>query len=338
MPVVQNPSQLSHPRRMTTPEIDAKHLPGSMYCITAYFNPLGLASRYENFQIFYQRMMQHDVKMLCAEASLHERGYELPNIVNEEQLPVKVCSNHILWQKENLLSLLLKHLPDDCDKVCWVDSDILFQDADWQINIYEALQKYRIVQGYSLAGMLPKGVDFVDSIAIDSFPTRFDDCSKIYGYMCGLFNSKIQQGNGHAGFVWAARREILEEISFYNENILGGGDLLMARAATNHHYAPDICETYSRFQLVSYFQWAQKWCDAMGFSVGYVPNIIYHLFHGKMSNRNNVSRLQALQQLDYDPSRDLDMQDNGMWAPTAEGRRLLAPAKAFFTSRREDEF
>jgi len=336
MTIVNDPTKPTSPRRMTTPEIDSKPLNGSLYCISAYFNPMGLSNRYENFCVFYQRMMQHDANVLFAEMALHERGFELPKVVNDNQLPVQVCTKHILWQKENLLSLLLKHLPDDCDKVCWVDSDILFQHPDWQAEIHAALQKYRVIQGYSFAAMLPKGVEFVDTIEIDSFPTRFDDCGKVYGYMCGMLHPKIQQWNGHPGFVWAARREELEKINFYNESIIGGGDLLMARASTYHHYSADICERNSRFQLASYFPWAQRWCDTMGFSVGFANNSIYHLYHGKISNRHLDARLETLKNLDFDPSRDLIMQDNGLWSVTDEGERLLTPVRLYFSSRQED--
>jgi len=325
-------------RRMTTPKLDLRlDLNGSLYCISSYFNPLGLISRYENFCVFYQRMMQHNANMLFAEQALHERGFQLPEIINENQLPVRVISDNILWQKENLLNLLLDHLPDDCDKVCWIDSDILFQTDDWQSEIYDALQKYRVVQGYSFAAMLPKGVEFVDAIDINSFPLRFDDCSRVYSYMCGQLQPDIQQGNGHTGFVWAARREVLEEMRFYNESIMGGADLLMARAVTYHHYSPDLCERLCRFQLASYFPWAQAWCEKVGFSIGYVPNVLYHLFHGKMANRNHEARLKTLKDLDYDPNLDLKMNDNGLWIVTKEGERLLTPVRNYFISRQEDE-
>ncbi len=336
MPIVKNPGQGQPKRRMTTPEIDVKPLSGSLWCISTYFNPLGTATRHENFQVFHQRMMQHEAHIMYAEMALHKRGFQLPELVREEQLPVKVCGDNILWQKENLLNLLLEQLPDDCDKVCWIDSDILFQNEDWQANICDELQKYRIVQGFDWAGMLPKGVEFVDAIDMNSFPTRFDDCGKVYGYACGLFDSQIQQGNGHPGYVWAVRREVLEEIAFYDECVLGGADLLMARAATYRHYAPDIADRHSRFQLASYYPWAQKWCDAMGYSIGYAPNQLYHLYHGKVSARHPDIRLNMMRNLEFDPSRDLTMNDDGLWDVTEEGERLLAPARSFFIGRKED--
>jgi len=286
-------------------------------------------------------MMQQGVNVLYAEMALHERGFELPDLVREDQLPVKVCGDNILWQKEALLNKLLEHLPDDCDKVCWIDCDVLFQDEDWQANVCDALQKYRLVQCFDWAGMLPKGVEFVDTIDINSFPTRFDDCSKVYGYACGMFDKQIQLGNGHPGFAWAIRRETLEEMAkggpaFYDECVFGGADLLIARAATYRHYQPDIADRHTRFHMASYIPWAQRWCDAMGYSVNYAQNQLYHLFHGKMAHRNYDIRLNTMQNIEFDPSQDIEKLDSGLWTVTEAGDRLLPAIRAFFIGRKED--
>jgi hypothetical protein len=321
---------------MTTPKIDLQELSGSLWCICAYFNPMGVASRKENFQAFYYRMKQQGANLLCAELSLHDRAFQLPELVGDDVVPVRLTSPHMLWQKENLLQLLLRHLPGDCDKVCWIDSDVLYQTDDWQAAMYDALNKFRLVQGFSFAASLPKGVNFVDGIDINSFPTRFDDCAKVYSYLMGLTHPEIKQSNGHPGFSWAARRSLLEEVGFYNESILGGSDLLMSRAATYTHYSPETCEQYSRFQLDSYFEWAKRFGKAVDLSIGYIPNVLFHLWHGSFHKRAYDSRLQTLRNLDYDPSLDLRMQDNGLWDVTDEGTRLLAPARSFFINRNED--
>jgi hypothetical protein len=327
---------------MTTPRVDPKPLPGSLCCISTYFNHLGTATRQENFQVFHQRMMQHEANVLYGETALHERALELPNLVNDSLIAATPCGEHLLWQKETTLNLLLKQLPDDCDKVCWIDCDVLFENEDWQANICDALQRYRIVQGFDWVAMLPKGVEFVDGIDIRSFPNRFDDCSKIYGYVHGMLHDNIKSDNGLPGYVWAIRREVLEEMAasgpvFYDECVLGGADTLMARAATYNHYSTDVVDQHTRFQLASYFPWAQRWCDAIGYSFGYAPNHIYHLFHGKLSQRDCSKRWNLLQQLEFDPSRDLQRTEDGLWTVTQEGERLLVPARHFFVSRNEDQ-
>ncbi len=337
MSIVKNPSKNKLlQRQMTTSKIDYKQLDGSLYCLSTYFNPTGSCTRKENFHVFHHRMMQQNANMLYGEFALHDRGFELSAIVREEQLPVKICGEHMLWQKENIINLLLQHLPDDCDKVCWVDSDILFQDEDWQANIYDALEQYRLVQCFDWGVMLPKGVEFIDNIETESFPTRFDDCSKVYGYIRGLLDPDIKQGNGFPGFAWAVRREVLEEMALYEECVLGGADLLMARASTYNHYEADICDLHSRFQLANYYPWAQKWCDIIDGSFSYTNGSIYHLFHGKVTSRNPEMRISLLKELQFDPSIDIEKNDEGAWIATSEGEHLIKPAQKFFSERLED--
>jgi hypothetical protein len=287
-------------------------------------------------------MMQHEANILYGETALHERALELPRFVNDSQIGVQLCGPHILWQKETILNLLLQQLPDDCDKVCWIDCDVMFQNEDWQANICDELQRYRVIQGFDWAAMLPKGVEFVDNIDINSFPDRFDDCSKAYSYLHGVLHCDIKQGYGWPGYVWAMRREVLEDMAasgpaLYDECVFGGADLLMARAATYSHYAPDIVDQHTRFQLASYFPWAQRWCDAIEYSVGCAPNTIYHLFHGKLNQRAYDKRWNLLQQLEFDPLRDLQKTENGLWTVTREGERLLVAARHFFAGRNEDK-
>lgn len=321
---------------MTTPNKDPVTLPGSLWCISAYFNPLGLQSRYENFLMFYQRMTQHNANMLFAELSLHDRGFELDKIVSPDQLPVMVVNNIIMWQKEALLNLLLDHLPDDCDKVCWIDTDVLYHNDDWQQEICDMLEKYRMVQGYSFAANLPKGVEFVDNIDMNSFPIRWDDCSRFYSYLCGALNNQIKQGNGHPGFCWAVRREVLEKCRFYPECVMGGGDYLMARAATFSQYSPEVVERYSRWHLDSYFRWARNWTAAIDFSVAYIPNTLYHLYHGSMNNRQHENRLNLMKNMDYDPYNDITMTGKGVYQLTQTGARFVKPVHEFFSKRYED--
>jgi len=248
-----------------------------------------------------------------------------------------VVSNDILWQKEALLNLALEHLPDDCDKVCWIDQDILYQADDWHQKMSDALEIYNLVQGFSFAANLPKGLEFVDELDINSFPTRYDDCASMYGYICGMVHQSIQKPDGLCGMSWGIRREIIDKVKFYDESIIGGADILMARAATYSQYAGDLCAKHSRFQLRNYFEWSQRFCDEIDFSIACIPSFVYHLWHGSVHNRASSQRLDIMNELDYDPRRDLVKQENGLWRVSDEGKRLLPAIKAFFVNRREDQ-
>ena len=37
----------------------------------------------------------------------------------------------LLWQKEALLNLALKHIPGHIQYIAWIDCDVLFEDDHW---------------------------------------------------------------------------------------------------------------------------------------------------------------------------------------------------------------
>lgn len=320
---------------MTTPRLDPVELSGSFWCIVPYFNPMGWQSRYDNFCVFYERLLQQNVNVLIGEVALHDRGFQLQHVINDDHLAFQLCAPHIVWHKESILSLLLSRLPTDCDKVCWIDADVLVQNDDWVEQISNALNMYRVVQGFSWCGMLPAGVEDVDNIGIHSFPTGFQDCHKAYSYVSGVLHSEPQY-NGQPGMLWAARRSVLEQIDFYRHCVLGGADYLTARAMVYQHYDPKICELFSRFHLSTYFPWAQLCAEAIDFSINYVSNIIYHLYHGKIQNRGHSQRLQLLRELEFDPRLDIYQLDNGLYNFTDVGGRFVDRTKQFFTQRAEE--
>jgi len=320
---------------MTTPKIDVVDLTGTLCCISSYFNPIGWKSRYDNFCIFYERMLRQNVNLLIGEVALHDRGFQLQNIVNEEHLAFQLCAPNILWHKESVLSLLLGHLPANCDKVCWIDADILVQNNDWVEQINNALNMYRVVQGFNWCGMLPHGVEDVDRIGIHSFPTGFQDCHKCYSYINGLLNNEPKYYSGQPGIMWAARRSVLERIGFYKHCVLGGADYLTARAMAYKHYDPKTCELFSKFNLATYFPWAQNCAEQVDFSINYVSNVVYHLYHGHIDDRGHNHRLQLLRELEFDPRIDINELENGLCNFTDIGERFMEPTKQFFIQRKE---
>lgn len=43
------------------------------------------------------------------------------------------------------------HLPADCEKVVWVDTDLLFGDPDWVGRVADLLQEYIVVHRSGVA-------------------------------------------------------------------------------------------------------------------------------------------------------------------------------------------
>ena len=307
---------------------------GELYVVSCYFNPVGYASRLENFKVFYDGIKRTGIKHRIVELG---RKSQLSSIVDTSSLIfINQQKDTFIWQKERLLNIAINALPPSCNKVCWVDCDVVFQNDDWPFQISDALNKYMVVQPFSFVVNLPKGLTNVECLDPDSFPMRHNNCSRMYSYILGLVESKINKGDGHPGFAWAARRSLIHKHQLYDRNILGGGDFVMSRAATFNHYNNKLLERYSKYHLADYYAWAQPFCDDVDMSVNTINLPLFHLYHGKINNRKYDSRLLILKKGSYNPKFDIVKAYNKTWEFTTRGQRLQKQIQNYFQGRKED--
>ncbi len=59
---------------------------------------------------------------------------------------IQLHGRDVIWQKERLLNLALAALPEECDKVAWLDSDAILKRADWPQAASRSLGRFGIVQ------------------------------------------------------------------------------------------------------------------------------------------------------------------------------------------------
>ena len=95
---------------------------GNFWAITSYFNPVGYQRRLQNYRTFRQYLA---VPLVTVELSFNGR-FQLEH--GDAEILVQIPSADIMWQKERLLNLALKYLPESCEKLAWLDCDIVFED------------------------------------------------------------------------------------------------------------------------------------------------------------------------------------------------------------------
>ena len=342
-----------------------------MWGITVYFNPVpgrGIL-RLENYKRF-RDMTQSQGLRLCTVELLYDDSK--PELCEEDaELLLHVHTTHekgVLWQKERLMNIALEALPLECDKVCWLDADIIFDDNDWVAKTTQALTPKAeggggcgVVQPFSVVCMLPRGWDH-DHTALETFnetphrirgssilaklynnfrdanpgcqvsyepafPTaeRFRDALEIY----------LSSVGGKIGICWAARRELLEKCGgFYDCNVIGSGDAVLY-AATNAIKIDTsrFSEAHTR-SVNAYLETAHRVFD--GKRVGCVDGLLFHMWHGKMKNRQYNTRHSILCDNDYDPERDLILNQDGVWEwSDAANDVIVDKVRTYFVKRKE---
>lgn len=101
--------------------------------IAVCFNPVRYNSRYNLYRQFQEHMSQSGVYLFTVECifqsapifGLPEQNFEVTQTNNPNHLQIVAPS--ILWMKENLINIAVRHLPEHIDYVAWIDVDIEFQ-------------------------------------------------------------------------------------------------------------------------------------------------------------------------------------------------------------------
>lgn len=244
---------------------------------------------------------------------------------------IQVASSSVLWHKERLLNIGLKHLPDDCDKLIWLDADLLFDDDNWVEETCDLLDRHKIVQPFSSAVRLPP----MDAGATEGCGVPDPNAAEIPGMAkARAVNLRARSGWREPGLAWAGRREVIEGLGFYDQAVAGGGDLFMAQALWSD---PNPLAAYlSAAMRQRLCDWQAKFYDRVRGEVAYGTGVVRHLWHGSLANRQHVRRLIWLAEHQFDPARDLRLNGDECWEWASDKPNLHSRIELYFRQRDED--
>ena len=309
-------------------------LPGTFWGITTFFNPEGYQSKYENFKIFRDALRAQGLPLLVVELATFPRKFELTN--DDAEILIQVTSRSVLWQKERLLNLALAKLPQNCDKIAWLDSDILFQNSNWVAQCKRLLEIYKIIQPFSESIRLPKNYPLENLAEAFSCVDLLPRVSLAVSTILGI------EEKGHPGYAWAARREVIQELGFFDPMIMGGADRVMALTFFGLPDTQELEETnlkgnYSPEYLELLRVWKNRATKLIQQSVSFVPGFVFHLYHGDRKSRNYIKRHELLREYQFNPKQNLRLNDEGVWEWALDSTQLAAEVSQYFRDRREDE-
>jgi hypothetical protein len=138
------------------------------------------------------------------------------------------------------------------------------------------------------------------------------------------------------GLAWVARRELLDAHGFYDRLIIGSGDRAMACAAFGRFEDAIHTTRLDIGRSRHYRRWAEPYFDAVQGRVGWLDGALFHLWHGDIRDRHYVERHEQLSKFDFDPERDIALDDNGAWRWSSDKIGLHEFVSAYFGDRRED--
>lgn len=293
--------------------------------ITCFFNPNDCPYRLSNYKNFHQYMKSIDMPVYAVEMVFGNNEFQL---TSEDATWLKqIRGTHLMFQKERMLNIALDALPPKYDQVIWLDCDLYFFEEDWVDRVADSLKKYKVIQPYNICVALPK----CHISVVDKWQTIYYDTwgsgriKRGFSYYYSKRKTFPNLHHGHLGYAWAARREFLEKHRFYDVIVSGAGDLFMTMAFVGAfgwldypkelvYYTPEACDHY--------FKWALPVYDDVKGEIGYTNDIIFHMWHGDINNRNYLGWTQNLQMHRFDPSVDLQLSSDGFWEWATDKPRL----------------
>jgi hypothetical protein len=303
--------------------------------VAAYFNPIGFRRRLANYRVFRRNL---PIPLVTVELAHSASRFELRP--EDADILIQVTGEDCLWQKERLLNLALAGLPSGCDRVAWLDCDLVLPGSRWEHAVNTALDDLPLAQAFSRFHELgPEASASALSPTLAVGSGRAVACRLASGdpieevFASGLGN-RLRRGHS-VGLAWAARRELLDQHRFYDACIVGGGDKAMVCAALGRYEYMASLEANER-QMEHYFRWARPFFADVAGRIGYAEAEVYHLWHGELRLRRHRDRHRQFRRFAFDPFVDIALDTRGAWRWNSDKPEMHAYVKDYLASRRED--
>jgi hypothetical protein len=308
--------------------------PSKVWAIAAYFNPMRYRRRLANYRVFSRRV---GIPLLTVELGYGDRFDLSPG---DADILVQLRGGDVLWQKERLLNLAVAALPAACEKVVWLDCDVVFEDESWAKDVEAMLDEVALAQPFRRVHYL--GPDWQPGRRLDAEIdlTRTSICAAVEAGVPPLDAVRaFAEANRmvySTGFAWAARRELLERHGLYDASIIGGGDVVLTCASYGMFDEAARRQRMSTRRERHFRAWAEAWAGSVAGSVGALDATVYNMWHGHMRDRGSGTRHERLSAFDFDPAEDIAVDAGGAWRWSSDKPAMHAFVRDYFAGRKED--
>jgi hypothetical protein len=308
-------------------------MPNEIWAITAYFNPMHWQRRQANYRVFREHL---PFPLIAVELGYDDRFDLKPG---DAEILLQVTGGDIMWQKERLLNLALKAVPESCITVVWIDCDVVFQRTGLAEQILRQIERAPLVQLFSLVHDLEPDVSLADwrtysAIPRHSIPGRL--AQGMNAAECLGKHNPGQMGVRSPGHAWAIHKEIINKHGFYDYGIIGGGDEAFACAAYGVFEEVIRLEYMNQRQVERYRSWAEPFHMSVQGNVSMVEGDLLHLWHGNPCYRKWFQRHSDLRPYHFDPLADIAHGEAGCWRWNTAKPAMHEYVRGYLADRHED--
>lgn len=278
--------------------------------VTCHFNFIGWKTPVRNLNRFLRDFKRQGIDVYGAEAYLNKPETE----GNRNWIQVKATEKNICFQKEALLNIVIRNLPDNFTKIIVCDHDIFFERKDWFDAAKQALEYYDFIQPFSECVWTGK---------------KGEELGRKESFF------KVNSAKwGHPGFSIGFKRSSFARVEFYPFCIVGGGDTIITGSVLgNIEAAKDKFKRFfDDYKILGSNEWYKK-VRSEDFKCGYIDGVIYHEYHGSKKDRRYQGRGLILKNLDF---RDVYLNRDGLVEFGINSDKTRREVHEYLRSRNED--
>ncbi|MFA5856461.1 MAG: hypothetical protein WC867_03820 [Candidatus Pacearchaeota archaeon] len=319
---------------------DIQKLAGDFYGITTFFNPARYSNKLKNFRKFRKSTKKQGLKLIVVEAVFGNQKFQLKK--DDAEIIIQLKATSILWQKERMINIGLSYIPNTCDKIAWLDCDILFMNDNWIKETSKLLEFYPIVQPFSESIRLKKNQKKFNFVSTPYAHRIDNDLLKIHstGYRINEFGPEIMNFDmnfyGHCGYAWAARKNAILN-GLFDRSISPNSDLFMTSIFALNKMNDDSKRFISEKSKIHLLKWQEGIPNIIKGSIGFTSGTVLHLWHGDQNKRGFMNYKNILDKYNFDPEKDIRIGKNNLFEWSSDKKVLHKEIYEFFIKRDEDK-
>lgn len=277
-------------------------------------------------------MEESGAKLFTIELAFGHKPFEVTSSSNPMNMQLR--TKHILWHKERLINLAVKHLKHivpDIQYIGWYDSDITFVNPNWVHDVVHKLSYVPIIQPYSTAINLNSNEDFMWAC-----PSSFRSFVEKRGYHQHPPLPVSYTYKGHPGLAWNMTIEAFEAIGgLYDKCIAGSADTIMSNVVKGD-WSAFLPGSPSDQMKNSIEKWHHVVSKVLKNHLGFTHGCLLHHWHGASESRGYEKRWDILSFHKFDPMVDIEIDDNGLYRWAGNKPQLEDDIRLSLGSRNED--
>jgi hypothetical protein len=309
----------------------------TLYVVTVVSNPLLWTSRIKLVKAATEKWLNEpNVHITLVECAYGDRIYQLEPLASDRLQHIKVKADTLLWNKENLFNIGINHLPGEAKYVATLDADIYWRKDNWAEDIINALNLYPAIQPWKTAYDL--GPNDEHCSTFNSFAHQYHQGHHVVPkFGAGNTLTNYPYGYPHPGYAWAWRMDFLNHVGgLFEWGGVGAGDHHMALALIGKAEMSIPYTLYKNSYHNLLYAWETRANKYPGCKIGFIPNTIEHMFHGKKENRGYSHRWDMFVKYSFDPVFDIKRNRWGVLEFAGNKLQLEREWDRYLRARNED--